>query len=397
MDYRPLEETILTILQTFPYYGMLIADMDKKLVIDEKIPLAGVKVTDRIELFINPTAFNPLPLPIRCGIVLHECFHVIHRHMARAGGKFTKNHNIAADRAINEMLRVISNGKKVVATIPDVISVNGKDMKPVTAKNFQDQFKDKVVLDGQDMEYYYRFIQENAEESEGDGGDGFGDMETLDNHDLWEEGYTQKEVLDQVVKKALEKAGQRAGNTPGEIQEVLNELNRSSVPWNQVLQNFVAQLTQIKLESSRKRRNRRYGVVHPGTIKRPQLRLGVAIDTSGSVADWCLTQFFAELDKIHSLGIEIKLVLADCDVRSVQEYEPKIRPVIEGRGGTAFQPAINLLEKSDVDAILYCTDGESYEDLSVKKPILWCLCPSYTLPKGFSEKSTVKITEKKND
>lgn len=398
-DYRPLEASIIELLRNYPFYGQLIVGMDKQLT--DKVPIAGVMVTSRVVLMINPVEFNPLPLKVQVGILLHECYHIIHDHMSRSkkvSKKFNKALNIAADRAINEQLAYLTKNNQVVAVIPDELTNSkGEKIKPVTKKNFQAQYKDKKVLDGQDMEYYYQFLKENAEQGEGDGeGDFGGDMDTIDDHSHWADGNGNEEVTKEIIKKSMEKAANKAqGRVPADVQAILDQMNKSTVSWQSVLQRFIAKCTENNIDSSRKRLNRRYGVVHPGTIKRPKLRLGVAIDSSGSVGDEYLNQFLAELKKIHARGVEIKVVIADSAVNAIFEYHPKKKITIGGRGGTAFQPAIDVLDKADVDAIVYMTDGECSEELTIKKPILWALCPSYTTPNGAKPNQIIKITEKK--
>ena len=194
------------------------------------------------------------------------------------------------------------------------------------------------------------------------------------------------------MNKAKDGAG--AGNVPGDMAILIEELNKSVVSWRSVLQRFVAKQVEVNIDSSRKRRSRRYGLIHPGTIKDPTLRLGIAVDTSGSVSDAYLTQFMSEVKKISELGIDIFFVQADMKVTSAEEYNPRKKIEIKGRGGTLFQPAIDELMKKKVDGIIYFTDGECFgEELTITVPILWCLCPSYTTPTGQKEKDIVKIPE----
>lgn len=397
--YDVLEATILKMIQVYPFYANLIMLMDKKLT--EEIPIAAVSVTSRINLMINPKTFNPLPEAVRVGILLHECYHIIHNHIGRSRSvskSFNKALNIAADRAINEHIHILTKGNKVTATIPDelTVKVNGEEqkMKFVTKKNFQDTYKGKQINDNDTMEYYYKFLKDNARKGDGPGDFG-GDMDTIDDHSSWEDSDVTTEQVNEVIKKNMNKAAENtsAGNIPGDVKKALNELNKSIISWNNVLQRFVAKCVDTSIDSSRKRRSRRFKLIHPGTIKEPKLRLGIAVDTSGSVDDAYLQQFFGEIKKIHSMGIEIFLVQADYAVQAAEEYNPKKPIVVKGRGGTAFQPAIDELQRIECDAIVYftdgCTDGEKPK---TKKPILWALCPPYKIPPANDVKNTIKIT-----
>jgi predicted metal-dependent peptidase len=403
--YSVLESTIIELIINYPYYANLISLMDKKLT--TSVPIAAISITSRINLMINPNTFNTLPKEVRVGILLHECYHIIHNHIARSktvSKSFNKALNIAADRAINEHLHYMTKNNKVVATVPDSLNVtiDGKkqQMKFVTKKNFKDTYPNKVIHDNESMEYYYKFLKDNAEKGDGPGDFG-GDMETLDDHDGWGDSEVSAEQAEQITKNALNKAAQKtaAGQIPGDVQSAIDKLNNSVVPWRSVLQRFIAKCSDMSIDSSRKRRSRRFGLMSPGTIKEPILKLGVALDTSGSVHDKYLTQFFSELNKLHNMGYEIHVVQADMVVQSSELYNPKKPIQVKGRGGTAFQPAIDVLEKIECDALVYFTDGETGgETPKSKKPILWALCPSYSMPNGALEKNCIKITlpEEKN-
>lgn len=389
-QYKPLEETIINMVENYNFYANLVLCMDKKL--DKSVVMAAVSITDRVNLHINPDDFNGLSLPERVGILIHECRHILDNHIGRGKaieGKFSHDLNIAADRAINGHLN-LNDGRKLVASIPDQLSipVRGKPFKPITEKNFNEMYQ-VTANNNETMEYYYRIIKQNKKDGQGQCED---DGQVLDDHSKWAEGEQNSEIVKEIIRNTANKAAQRTqGTIPGDIQLKINELNKSIVNWKHVLSRFTAKCIQTKVDSSRKRRSRRYGIIHPGLIKTPVLKLGIAYDSSGSVHDEYLKQFFSEIKKIHALGIEIYLVEADCKVQSAYTYDPKKPITVKGRGGTAFQPAIDELLKIQCDAIVYFTDGECDELINCKKPLLWALCPSFTIPKG-GEKNHVKIT-----
>lgn len=388
--YQPLEQAIIHLIRTNNFYAQLVLTMDKKL--DKSVKIAAVGVTDRLQLYVNPDYFNGLTLDERTAILMHECEHVFKNHIGRGiaiNKKFNRDLNIAADRAVNQYINQTHGNSHIKIT--DMLSqkLNGQDVKPITKKNFDEHFK-VDSLDGLSMEDYYRIVKENKPK-------GGGDLGEMDDHSKWDQGETNPEIVKEIIRNAVNKAAEKTvGNIPGDVQLAINDLNKSVVNWKQVLQRFVAKCVQMNVDSSRKRRSRRYGIIHPGQIKDPILRLGVAFDSSGSVDEPYLKQFFSEIKKISSLGIEIFLVEADCKVQNAEEYNPKKPIVVRGRGGTAFQPAIDKLMEVECDAIVYFTDGECFEEVKCKKPLLWALCPSYTIPKG-GENNHIKIPEIKGE
>ena len=123
---------------------------------------------------------------------------------------------------------------------------------------------------------------------------------------------------------------------------------------------------------TRKKRNRRYGILQPGNKKKPELHLALCVDTSGSVSDEELSMFWGEMQAISGMGVKITIIEADCVVQNVYEFEPKKTPSFSGRGGTAYNPAIEKALEIKADGIIYCGDfdtADTPED--PKKPFLW--------------------------
>lgn len=412
-----LEQATIQLLVRQPFYGNLILAMKKQY--STRHGIAAVSITDTVNLYINPELFDQLPLDQAVGVLIHECKHITHDHISRGkklSRKMNKALNVAADRSINEMLADNQYNGQTFSTIPDSFALNVsrvseetmKSLKgakivdgiltgtPVTVANFQKQFPDKKIENNQTMEYYYRFLKDNAEKSENGDGDFDGDMDSMDDHSSWEESEDNDEVREQVLKNAVKKAAERTapGNMPGEVKELIEKWSTSQVNWKKELKRFVSHCIRTKLESSRKKRNRRYGIMYPGFKKSPVLKLVCAIDTSGSVSTQMVEQFFGEMSAIHKLGVDITVIECDTQIHKEYEFDPKKIPVVDGRGGTSFYPVFNKIAKMrDVDALIYFTDGECYEEVEYTKPTLWAITPcgnNYTIPKG-GENKHIKI------
>jgi predicted metal-dependent peptidase len=199
--------------------------------------------------------------------------------------------------------------------------------------------------------------------------------DTLDDHSVWEnsEGNEemQKEVAKQAVNDAVKSVG-GIGNVPGEVASLVSEMNKSQVNWKQQLRQFYVNTLKSSRTPTRKRRNRRYGILQPGNKKKPELHLGLCVDTSGSVSDEELSMFWAEMQAINTCGVKITVIEADCAVQNVYEFEAGKTPNFKGRGGTAYSPAIEKAVELKVDGILYCGDFDSADTPeNPKKPFLW--------------------------
>jgi predicted metal-dependent peptidase len=237
-------------------------------------------------------------------------------------------------------------------------------------------------------EYYYNRINEFADqfpESLGEGAMG----ETIDDHGTWDKSEGNEEMQKEVAKDAVNNAVKNAGgigNVPGDIAALVNKMNKSVVNWKQQLRQFYVNTLKSTRMATRKRRNRRYGILQPGVKKKPELHLGLCVDTSGSVSDEELAQFWAEMDTISSCGAKITIIEADAQVQNVYEFEKGKTPSFKGRGGTYYGVAIQKAVELKVDGIVYLGDGDCADTPEdPKKPFLWAFVRGKTKPAEFGK------------
>ena len=90
----------------------------------------------------------------------------------------------------------------------------------------------------------------------------------------------------------------------------------------------------------------------PGKRKKPQLHLAIPFDVSGSVSDAEIEQFFSEINYMYKQGVKLTVIQADCEVRSVEEYDPKKPIQRNGQGGTEYSPALKKAEELVLKVLL---------------------------------------------
>ena len=437
------EKTVMDLIFDQPFYANLIMGMRREFT--NALPTLGVNVTDQVNLFINPYFFMSMTPLERIDVLKHECHHVINNHFTRFRDiepkMFDKDAkksiidkiqdmqnmsttNKAADAAINEYLpnlpkkmkffdkegnpvcvpTEIKDDKGNVIPNPDKKAGKPIEGSPILVSLLKKKYPD--ILATQTMEYYYEYLKQKQEEDkQNGGGGGIGDMVVIDDHDIWHQSDATEEQITQAVKDAVntaaEKTGERSmGKLPGEVQSALDKLNHVPKDWRGDVQNFCARTSEIKADTSRKKRNRRYGIYQQGTITYPKLNITVAIDSSGSVSDECLSQFHAEIGRLYNMGISITIIECDAQVQAMYKFDPKKPFVVHGRGGTAFKPVFDYIETSKIetDALLYFTDGCCYGE-SIKRPnypVLWCLTPPFQLDASvaFGKKTKIEIKKK---
>lgn len=354
-----------------------------------KLPTAGVSITDKINFFINPHFFNSLDPIQQIELIEHEIEHIIFLHPIRAkeyisteknaSGRY-KCANIAMDAYINE------NKENLCRDLG------------VTYKRLNKQLGEMGspfrVSDKDPWEVNYEKLMQAAKDNpnQGEGGEGFGDP--IDDHSQWGEGTVSKEVAEGIVRDAANKAqtATGAGNMPSHLLKQISELNKSTVNWKRELRKFFVNSLKFDFERTRNRRNRRYGIMQPGRRKKPNLHIAICVDSSGSVYDEAFTQFFAEIDTIADMGVEITIIDADCGVAAVYKYE-KRKPVKRyGNGGTAYQPAIQKAMELEVDGIIYMGDMDSSDTpTNPKVPFLWAIVGNQEPPANFGTKVRIEI------
>lgn len=373
-----LQQAITSLIFSEPFYGHLISKM--RITKTDKIPTAGVFITDKINLTYNEEWIENLDLIDVVKVLKHECGHILQEHITRAkqigvvNQELHKRFNIATDATIN-LHDLVPTVEKIGGVT--VKSLNEMLQKMIDEANAKDGAKRSftAMQEGQMAEYYYNKINQFAEENSDILPEGGGMGETMDDHSTWEQSEgneeMQKEVARQAVNESVKSAG-GIGNVPGEVAAIINEMNKNQVNWKQQLRQFYVNTLKSSRIPTRKRRNRRYGILQPGVKKKPELHLGLCVDTSGSVSDEELSMFWTELQAIGACGVKITIIEADCVVQNVYDFEVGKLPNFKGRGGTAYSPAIEKAVELKVDGIIYCGDFDTADTPeNPKKPFLW--------------------------
>ncbi len=381
MNKNLISDAIINLFDSERFYAEIISQM--KRIVGDKIPTAGVCVRDHIELHINPIFFEKLTLDERVAVLKHECEHILRGHIERSkeiapevyaksdvidGAINQMKHqvlNIAADMAINHGLKNLPEGGVYPKTF---------DLKP-----------------GETFEWYFNQLKNDDKAKQ---------YMKVDGHELWGESEGDKELLKEKIRQAVNKAAENtrgAGQMTGEHELLVANLNKvTEINWRAQLKRFVARSIETKVDTSKKRRNRRYGIMHPGIIKEESLHIGVAIDTSGSVSDEALRQFMVEIGFIAK-NATVTVVEADSTIKNTYVFDPRKTYKVSGRGGTAYQPAFDFFNKiKDIDGIIYFGDMDCFDSESIvkpKKPVLWAIVGNQEPPAKFGTKLKVKVKE----
>lgn len=146
-----------------------------------------------------------------------------------------------------------------------------------------------------------------------------------------------------------------------------------ALPWTSIFRRYIRQYRRRKLDFTHKRISKRYGT-SPGIRLKNEARIGVVLDTSASVSEALLAQFYEELGVLDRLGHEILVVEADTEIRAVYPFRKRQKTkLFTGRGNTSYDAAISYFSKQRVDLLLYFTDGLGPAPLVTGPPLIWII------------------------
>lgn len=387
-----LSKTSKDLMLKEPYYGFFLLMLHKSW--SDQLPTAGVcKNGINFQLMINEKFWTDLSEDHKLGLLKHELLHIAFQHLTT----FTmfsdkKMANIAMDMEINQYI----DGH----WLPEGgIDINDYDDLNLDRRAGSRYYYDKLKQAQQDKKDKGSCGDSNMDElldamDQGQGtatikahgsipGDSGGDKEIdIPDHE-WEEFENMPEAekkliekqVNRVLTEAKEQTLKKRGFVPGEISGLikLDEVIPPKFNWKAYIRRFTGISTKIFTRKVRRKENKRYSD-NPGLKIKMRQNMLVGIDTSGSVCDDELKEFINEIHHLYKAGVDITIAQCDSRMQSVEKYDGKFELAVAGRGGTRFEPVLELFnEKKEFTSLIYFTDGEAWTDVKPRKPVLWVL------------------------
>lgn len=335
----------------------------------------SVAFTDGDSMYFCDRFFSQ-PIPIMCGIVLHEMFHIVFRHVSRGRSRIMRLYNVAADAIINDGIGY----KQDMTTQSEIAIYLDKDHCVSLHSVFEETklpTEDQKPLRDWTAESLYEVLikqlkknleeavknQENKEGEQGSSSNAGGsrlsnrksnnsnstplsDLEAeiddlLDRlakkhkmfggDDMQDSGENQDDPANQQINDAIwtERFNRAKAQSTGSnsILGRVNDTYKSQIPWYKELKQFFVKTCMPETKQTMRRPSRRMSsLVHSNnrtylagnTQKEGLDRIGVIIDVSGSCFnEEELTMFCTEVDEIQvKTGVEVALVFADTEVQA---------------------------------------------------------------------------------
>ena len=353
-----------------PVYGLFLISLNKEL--DKNIPTACVTLENiNTKLKINPDFWNTLDSKTKLGVLKHELLHICFFHLTNWDRFENKRvYNMAADLEINQYINSDMKGEAW-----DGLEIDGPTFKPLNLepRKGTDYYYGKLMLE----------IQDNPDgdiaKMTGEGGDFVLDLDGIEGLSEAEKKLIAKQIDHQLkdVTDTLEKKGSGRGLVPSEMKDYIDslfEIVEAVIDWKSYLRRFNSMSTMVYTKKTRRKPNRRFGTGPALKIKQKKRTL-VAIDTSGSVSNDDLIEFFNEIYHIYKSGTYVDIIECDAKIQRVYEYKGQREEIeVQGRGGTDFEPVMQYLSehRNEYANLIYLTDGECCSpQTQPMKPMLW--------------------------
>ena len=352
---------------------------------DNSVETMGVMVTPdgKFRLYYNPIWTNELTDQELTYVFYHEILHLALHHCTRRAlstdPKEKSLCNVAHDLAVNELIPENDACQRPKDKSGKLAGCFVSELKK--EKDFSD------IEPKQSAEWYYDYLKSKQKPGGGGAGDGTpGGESGFDSHDGWGE----HEMADEKVTLKVKDIDQQNlwGDATAAFKEIILAAQVKKINWKGFIRNWAGNIVWRDRIPTYKKPNRRTGMIHPG-YKRSYMDRGLVIaDTSGSVGADLASQF---LGVINQLVETVPIDFAQCDAGITETPHPydRRRDKIEfkGRGGTNFQPIIDLIDERGYKWAMILTDGEASAPTKPKRArLLWITPPNHHPPVDWGDR-----------
>lgn len=160
-----------------------------------------------------------------------------------------------------------------------------------------------------------------------------GTEELVDDHSSWKDfddlSDAERELIsqqvDHIVKNTVEQTRKQRGTIPGQFKGYIDELFKQKPAifnWRKYFRRLIGTQISIDLKKTRKKESIRFP--DSSAVKyRKKSKILVAIDTSGSVNDKELCDFFSEINHICKSNVDVDVCECDTQINRIYKYKGK--------------------------------------------------------------------------
>ncbi len=352
-----------------PFYGLFVLGVNRYF--SDEVATACVQINGiNPELLVNEKFWNSLSDEMQIAVIKHEIGHILYKHLIYWDEYEDKTRfNFAADCEVNSSIVELQIPPYVY---PDVYGLpphqgtkwyyNNLPKNPENPTNPKQQNTQRHVLDD-----HSGF------------GKGKNNPDDIPSKEFKKLVSSQIDGIAKNVAEQMKNSGQH-GCIPGQFQSYIDSLflKRPEIfNWKQYFRRMLGTIRDEALKKTRKKESLRFPD-NSGIKHKRKANILVAIDTSGSIDNKSLQEFFTELHYIYKAGCYIDVIEFDVDIRKKWNYQGESKVEIKGRGGTFFEPMWNYYKEhiNNYNSLIVFTDG--FADTNKLVPLkntIWVIVP----------------------
>lgn len=380
-----------------PWYGHIAMNMvwipSSMPWLPESRRTMGVRIINggQIQCLYYPPFVDSLSIRELFAVIQHEIEHIVRCHCVRIGARNPEAWNIAADMCVNGKKTSPRIGYPEPTTSELIVPLKGNIIwipedwpGEETSEQYYDMLEKRQRKMGKCCGNCGRPIKGSGKggkckkDEDGEGGSGnncsscgqdqggdygYGGVsgKVIDDHSIWNQTDVSPDEARQIIKDVVDQATDKCqGNVPGHLADAIKELAKPVVRWREILRQYLGKHVgnQRKTYSRRNRRRQWFG--SKGISHHAAATVCVVVDTSGSIGDKELEQFFAEIEAI-SARAKVHILQWDFAFQGYNKYRRGDwkRIGIHGRGGTDMAQPIEWLCENKLipDVTIMLTDG----------------------------------------
>ena len=223
-----------------------------------------------------------------------------------------KHFNIAADAEVNSYIENLP---------PNAIKAEKYNLPPMCG-----------------TKWYYENIPEEDDEDD-PGNHNWEDFQNLSE--------TEKQLInnqiDHIAKQSAEEVQKMAGRIPAHLEDYIGKLFKKKeriFNWKSYFRRMIGTILDVELKKTRKKESIRFPDAS-GLKHKRKSNICVIVDTSGSVSNNELCDFFSEIHHVWKAGAAVTIVENDAAIGRVYQYNGTWDGTVTGRGGTVFDEAVD--------------------------------------------------------
>jgi len=337
-----MSDARLALLIRYPFYGALAISL--KLVEAYDIPTAA---TDMRRIIYNPKFIHSLNFEETLFVFGHELCHCLFGFFIRKGDRDSDIFNDAADYVTNWFL----SQEQFKTDTGQIVTGIGK--MPMLGGLFEARFANMTA------EEVYEILKKEGHQ----GGQSFDYHIEMSDEELKD---AKEFFSDQVIKASK---CVTPGQLPGSVKQFLKNLLDPVIDWREIIESKVQSLQKNDLSFMYpSRRSWNAGVILAGRTPGERINVCCFIDSSVSVDDSMILNFFSELQGMMNQFQEYTIMVGCFDtivheesIKLYTENDSNLEDyIIYGRGGTHFGSVWEYFKDHEVesDLLIILTDGE---------------------------------------